>query len=199
MRNDASDVHDFEEWSRSYEQSWLQNLYFDRVHRAALHLVSQRDGGRAPGSVVDVGCGTGRLLRKARELWPSAALTGADPTQGMIDVACRLMPEATFLAASAESLPLPDASVDVAITTLSFHHWKDRAAGVREIARVLRPGGRFCLADATLPAWLARLTHHMEGNSFATWRVLVESAGLSVATQKRAFLGHVLLMLSEKP
>jgi len=92
-------------------------------------------------------------------------------------VARRLTPEATFLAASAEPLPLPDASVDVAITTMSFHHWKDRAAGVREIARVLRPGGRFCLADATLPAWLARLVHHMEGNSSAAWRALVEPAG----------------------
>ncbi|HTW90198.1 MAG TPA: class I SAM-dependent methyltransferase [bacterium] len=199
MRNDSSDVHDFEEWSRSYEQSRMQNLYFDRVHRAALALVSQPDGEHMPGSVLDVGCGTGRLLRKAREGWPAASLTGVDPTQGMIDVARRLMPEATFHTASAESLPLPDASVEVVITTMSFHHWKDRAAGVREIARVLRPGGRFCLADATLPAWLARLTHHMEGNSFATWRALVESAGLSVAAQKRTFLGHVLVMLSAKP
>jgi len=191
-------VHDFEQWSRSYEQSWLQNLYFDRVHRAALDLLSQPDGGHIPGSVLDVGCGTGRLLRKARELWPAAGLTGVDPTQGMIDVARRLTPEATFLAASAEPLPLPDASVDVAITTMSFHHWKDRAAGVREIARVLRPGGRFCLADATLPAWLARLVHHMEGNSSAAWRALVEPAGLSVDAQERRLLGHVLLMLSVK-
>jgi len=198
MRNDSSDVHDFEQWSRSYEQSWLQNLYFDRVHRAALDLLSQPDGGHIPGSVLDVGCGTGRLLRKARELWPAAGLTGVDPTQGMIDVARRLTPEATFLAASAEPLPLPDASVDVAITTMSFHHWKDRAAGVREIARVLRPGGRFCLADATLPARLARLVHHMEGNSSAEWRALVEPAGLSVDAQERRLLGHVLLMLSVK-
>ena len=198
MRNDSSDVHDFEQWSRSYEQSWLQNLYFDRVHRAALDLLSQPDGGHIPGSVLDVGCGTGRLLRKARELWPAAGLPGVDPTQGMIDVARRLTPEATFLAASAEPLPLPDASVDVAITTMSFHHWKDRAAGVREIARVLRPGGRFCLADATLPAWLARLVHHMEGNSSAAWRALVEPAGLSVDAQERRLLGHVLLMLSVK-
>jgi ubiquinone/menaquinone biosynthesis C-methylase UbiE len=198
MRNDSSEVHDFEEWSRSYEQSWLQNLYFDHVHRAGLDLLSQPDGGQNPGSVLDVGCGTGRLLRKARELWPDAGLTGVDPTQGMIDVARRLTPEATFHTASAESLPLPDASVDVAITTMSFHHWKDRAAGVREIARVLRPGGRFCLADATLPRWLTRITHHMEGNAFPTWQALVEPAGLSVMARKRAFVGHVLLMVSKK-
>ena len=198
MRNDSSDVHDFEQWSRSYEQSWLQALYFDRIHRAVLNLVSRRDEKHIPGTVLDIGCGTGRLLRKAAQLWPAAGLVGVDPSQGMIDVARRLMVQATFHTASAESLPLADASVDMAVTTMSFHHWKDQGAGVREIARVLRPGGRFCLADATLPAWLARLVHHMEGNSSAAWRALVEPAGLSVDAQERRLLGHVLLMLSVK-
>lgn len=198
MRNDASDVREFDEWSRSYEQSWLQTLYFDRVHRAVLDLVSHRDEKRIPGTVLDIGCGTGRLLHKAAQLWPAAGLVGVDPSQGMIEVARRLMPQATFHTTSAESLPLADSSVDVAMTTMSFHHWKDRATGVREIARVLRPGGRFCLADATLPAWLARLIHHMEGNSAAAWRALVELAGLWVDAQERRLLGQVLLMLSVK-
>lgn len=199
MRNDSSDIHDFEKWSATYEQSRLQNLYFDRVHRAALDLVARRLGGGSPAGVLDVGCGTGRLLRKAAERWPAAALVGVDAAEGMIDVARRKMPGATFHAAWAESLPLPDASVDVAVTTMSIHHWKDRAAGVREIARVLRPGGRFCVADATLPLGLAKLLHHMEGNNFKAWRALVETAGLSVEARKRAFLGHVLIMLTRKP
>ena len=198
MRNDSSEVHDFEEWSRSYEQSWLQNLYFDHVHRAGLDLLSQPDGGQNPGSVLDVGCGTGRLLRKARELWPDAGLTGVDPTQGMIDVARRLTPEATFHTASAESLPLPDASVDVAITTMSFHHWKDRAAGVREIARVLRPDGCFCLADGAPPGFLAKLFRHMQGNSLAAWTALFEPVGLAVEGKRRRLLGHVMVILGVK-
>jgi len=197
MRNDSSDVSEFDKWSRNYEQSWSQALYFDRIHRAVLDLAARQDEGRA-GRILDIGCGTGRLLRKAGQLWPAAGLVGVDPSQGMVEVARRFMPEATFHVAAAESLPLADASVDVAMTTMSFHHWKDQAAGVREIARVLRPGGRFCLADAALPGWLARLIHHMEGNSFAAWRALVEPAGLSVAVQKRTLLGHVLLMLIVK-
>jgi len=198
MRDDSSDVSEFDQWSRNYEKSWSQAFYFDPIHRAVLDLVARRDGSSVPVTILDIGCGTGRLLRKAGQHWPAAALVGVDPSQGMIEVASRLMPEATFHVAAAESLPLPDASVDLAITTMSFHHWKDQAAGVREIARVLRPGGRFCLADATLPAWLARLIHHMEGNSFGAWRALLESAGLSVAAQQRRFLGHILLTLSVK-
>jgi ubiquinone/menaquinone biosynthesis C-methylase UbiE len=198
MRNDSSDVSEFDKWSRNYEQSWSQALYFDRIHRAVLDLVAYQDGSHVPVTILDIGCGTGRLLRKAGQIWPMASLVGVDPSQGMLEVARRLVPGATFHVASAESLPLADASVDVAMTTMSLHHWKDQAAGVREIARVLRPGGRFCLADATLPVWLARLVHHMEGNSFAAWRALVEPVGLSVAAQERRFLGHVLLMLIVK-
>lgn len=194
MRNDSSDAHDFDKWSRTYEESRLQALYFDRVQRAVLDLVTRRTEDRAPESILDVGCGTGRFLRKAAQRWPAARLVGVDPSQGMIEVARRLTPGATLHMASAESLPLPDASVDMAVTTMSFHHWKDRAAGVREIARVLRPGGQFCLADAGLPALVARLLHHMQGNSFAQWRALLESAGLTVMAQKRRLLGHVLLM-----
>lgn len=256
MRNDSSDIHDFEKWSRTYERSFLQNFYFDHIHRAALNLVAQRaesefttkdtrrgirnlntkaqrheeaipesgvtttqrheerskspefateettatksDGGNAPESILDVGCGTGRLLRKAGQRWPSARLVGVDPAQGMIDVARRLSPGTVFYTGSAEAIPLPDASVEVVLSTMSFHHWKDRAAGVREIARVLRPGGRFCLADATLPALVAKLLHHMQGNSFAAWRTIFEQAGLTVAGKGRRFLGNVILLLGVK-
>lgn len=51
------------------------------------------------------------------------------------------MPEATFYVGMAESIPLPGNSVDLVFSTLSFHHWSDQMKGLREIVRVLRPGG----------------------------------------------------------
>jgi len=198
MRNDSSDVGEFEKWSRTYEKSFLQNFYFDHIHRAALNLVARSGDGHVPESILDVGCGTGRLLRKAGQRWPAARLVGVDPAPGMIEVARRLSPSATFYTGSAESIPLPDASVEVVLSTMSFHHWQDRGTGVREIVRVLRPGGCFCLADGAPPGFLAKLFHHMQGNSFTAWRALFEPAGLVVEGNGRRLLGHVIVMLGVK-
>ena len=120
------DVERFDQWSDTYEDSWLQRTLFDQAHRATLDLAG--DIVLNPGVVLDVGCGTGRLLRQAHSYWPEAQLVGVDPAKGMIEVAKRLTPDATFHNGMAEALPLPDASVDLALSTISFHHWKDQAA-----------------------------------------------------------------------
>ncbi len=149
MRDDVARFH---RWGPTYEKSLLQRLMFDRVHRVALDEL-----GAAPlAVVVDIGCGTGRLLRAIRQRQPNARLIGVDPAAGMIDEARRLAPQGEFHVAPAEQLPLPDAFADVAITSVSFHHWRDQPAGVREAARILKPGGRFILADI-LPSPFNRL------------------------------------------
>ena len=103
--------------------------------------------GYTPDTVLDVGCGTGRLLRKAKARWPNAQFIGVDPATGMIENARRLMPDAKFYVSQAESLPLPDASVNLVFSTASFHHWQDKEKGLREIKRVLQVGGLLFLAD----------------------------------------------------
>src|SRR5260370_19772455 len=133
------DIERFDQWASTYENSWLQRSFFDRVHQATLALAAGIV--QQPGSVLDVGCGTGKLLRRAHTCWPEAQLIGVDPANGMIEMAKRLTPNATFSTGMAEALPLQDASVDLALSTTSFHHWQDQAAGLREIARVLRAGG----------------------------------------------------------
>lgn len=177
----SRDVQQFEQWSRSYERSWMQRFLFSRVHRAALDLAALPP---APASVLDVGCGTGRLLRAAAVRWPEAQLIGVDPAEGMVDIARALTPGATIHRGLAQSLPLPDASVDLVFSTLSFHHWGDQAAGVREIARVLRPGGRFILVDFAAPRALARLTGHGGAQPAAARQRLFAAAGLRIERQQ---------------
>ncbi|MFZ0006518.1 MAG: class I SAM-dependent methyltransferase [Methanoregula sp.] len=183
----TSDVEHFNHWSKSYDESWMQHLYFDRIHKRVLNLV---DAGYTPATIVDVGCGTGRLLRKARERWPHASLTGIDPAEGMVKKARILMPDTVFIVSPAESIPLPDASVDLVFSTTSFHHWQDQAQGIREIRRILRPGGRFILSDMMVPRFLVKFIHHGTFKNPEEVHEIFEQAGLDVVTQRRSFLGR---------
>lgn len=179
------DIEHFDKWSSTYEDSWLQRALFDRAHRATLALAAGIV--HQPGSILDVGCGTGKLLRRANRYWPDAQLIGVDPAKGMIEMAKRLTPYATFFTGMAEALPLEDASVDLALSTISFHHWQDQPAGIREIARVLRRGGYFILVDASFPDWLAsifRLFRLKRVHSPTQLRALFAQAGLHVQTQQ---------------
>lgn len=190
------DREHFERWSRTYDDSLLQRLYFERVHRAVLDQAASFD---APGAVLDVGCGTGRLLRAAAQRWPTARLIGVDPTSGMLRVARERTPGATFLEGTAEAIPLPDRSVDLALSTTSFHHWSHHLAGVREVQRVLRPGGHFILADAVMPRWLKPLIRHFTAPDMAGRQAIFTRAGLVVLSQQMVFGRHVLLTVAASP
>ena len=189
------DIERFDQWSSTYEHSWMQRVFFEPVHQAALalaaHFVPQ------PASVLDVGCGTGKLLRQARSRWPEAQLIGVDPANGMIEMAQRLTPNATFFPGMAEALPLQDASVDLALSTLSFHHWQNQAAGIREIARVLRPGGYLLLVDMSFPDWLVRLLRLKRVHSRARLQALFTQAGLQVQTQRKVAWRRLLVTVGK--
>lgn len=193
----TDDIERFHRWSHTYERSWLQRFVFDRVHQAVLRAVVKEVA--EPTSILDVGCGTGRLLRATKARWPNAQLIGVDPAEGMIGVARHLAPGITFHVGSAEALPLPDASVEVVLSTVSFHHWGDQAAGIREVARVLRPGGRFFLVDVALPTWFSRLVHHARLRTRAQVCTLFTEAGLQVFTQQPVLSRFVLVTVGTRP
>jgi SAM-dependent methyltransferase len=197
MPSDASyqtrDVQHFEKWSHTYEGSWMQSRLFTRVHQAVLDLAAPLP---PPVSVLDVGCGTGRLLRAAETRWPRTQLIGVDPAQGMVDEARRLTPLATIHRGLAEEIPLPDASVDLAFSTISSHHWHNPAKGIKEIARILRPGGHFILADFAMPRVLAWLTFHTGGLTAADRRRLFTAADLSIERQQTIVYPFILVTLA---
>jgi len=103
--------------------------------------------------VLDVGCGPGHL---ANRLAGDHCLevTGLDLDPSMIERAQanagRMLADGrqpTFVAGGVDALPFPDASFDLVTSTLSMHHWSDPTAGLAEIGRVLRPGGRALIWD----------------------------------------------------
>src|SRR6266542_2273257 len=105
--------------------------------------------------VLEVGCGPGRLsIRLARHR--ALDVTGVDLDPAMIQRAranadrAGEQPRPSFLVGDVASLPYPDRSFDLVISTLSMHHWADPRAGLAEIGRVLRPGARALVWDFRL-------------------------------------------------
>lgn len=103
--------------------------------------------------LLDIGCGTGRFLGFVKSLQPDLKAVALDLSEPYLERARKMLKRETgvkFLAAPAEDMPLPDASVDMAISIYLFHELppKIRTAVAREIARVLKPGGILVLADS---------------------------------------------------
>lgn len=145
-------------YSDSYSQNAAENYerYFvpsigrpvaaDLVEAAAL-----REGER----VLDVACGTGIVARLAAErVGPRGAVEGLDSNPGMLAVAREAASSGASIAwheAPAETMPLPDAGFDVVLCGMGLQFLSDRVAGLREMRRVLVPGGRL-LANLPGPA-----------------------------------------------
>lgn len=129
------------------------SLFLGRVralHRGLLARAAIGAGER----VLDVGCGPGRLtLAAAQAAGPSGETLGIDLSTEMIALATqragRAASAARFQVASIEALPAPDAHFDVVLACLMLHHLplELQQRGLAEVLRVLKPGGRFVVAD----------------------------------------------------
>lgn len=147
------DIAAFDARAPAYEHGWLGRLHRDVADRTlAIALgVNPR-----PLRVLDVGCGTGYLLRQAGMRLPEATeLVGVEPAPGMVEAAKAAAADdrLVFQHGVAEELAFADGSFDLVLAITSFDHWSDQRAGVTEVARVLVPGGHFVLADL-LSLWL---------------------------------------------
>ena len=123
-----------------------------RAYRALLAASQARPGDR----VLDVGCGTGYFARMLAEaVGPDGSVVGVDAAPEMTEYAsgrARHLSNCRFQPGAAESLAFPDAEFDLVVSSLMMHHLPEegRLPAVREMRRVLRPGGRVLLADFRL-------------------------------------------------
>jgi ubiquinone/menaquinone biosynthesis C-methylase UbiE len=99
--------------------------------------------------ILDFGCGIGNSIPHLAERFPGAELTGVDVSGDSLELARGLHPRVRFERIEGESLPLPDACVDIAIAACVFHHIPppQRAHWVAELRRVLVPGGRLVVFE----------------------------------------------------
>ncbi|MGY2052192.1 class I SAM-dependent methyltransferase [Methylobacterium sp. JK268] len=155
--------------------------------------------GLGPGrTALDLGSGTGKFLPRLAET--GADLVAVEPVAAMRAELVARHPAVTALAGTAETIPLPDASVDAVVCAQAFH-WFATPAALREIARVLRPGGALGLVwnirDERTP-WVAALTRIMnrhEGDvpRFHTgaWRSVFPAPGFGPLRETRFAHRHV--------
>ncbi|MGH7790174.1 MAG: class I SAM-dependent methyltransferase [Candidatus Binatia bacterium] len=197
--------------TRSYAPAlgldWLLPLY-DPILRAVIpeeaikrQLVGLAD--IAPGHrVLDVGCGTATLSLYIKQMHPEAEVIGLDADAKALDkgrekAAAAALP-ICFDVGMADALPYADASIDRALCAFVFHHLarEQKHGTLREIRRVLKPGGRFAMLDFGQPptrigALLAPLLHpgrHARDNVQGRLPQFMREAGFAVTEVARRTL-----------
>jgi ubiquinone/menaquinone biosynthesis C-methylase UbiE len=174
---------------------WLLPLYdpltrlagMSRVHDGLIARADLRPGQR----ILEIGCGTGTLLLAVARRQPGAQTIGIDPDPAALRRARRKADRAglpiRLERAFAGELPLPDGSIDRVLSSFMLHHLDDeeKRRAMREIRRVLRPGGQLHVADfAGVPAdrGLSRLVHRnpsLAGNLADAVLAALRQAGLT--------------------
>ncbi len=96
---------------------------------------------RAGQRFLDVGCGPGALTAQLVELLGADGVSAIDPSASFVEATRERFPEVDVQSGVAERLPFPDETFDGALAQLVVHFMSDPVAGLREMARVTRPGG----------------------------------------------------------
>jgi Methylase involved in ubiquinone/menaquinone biosynthesis len=187
--------------------AWLLTFGRERAFRERLVELARVQPGDA---VLDVGCGTGTLAVAAkRRVGTEGIVHGVDASPEMIERAKRKAEKAgvevIFQTAVVETLPFPDASFDVVLSTLMLHHLPRgvREQCAREIHRVLRPGGRVLAVDFATPVrdrkgLVARFHRHGHMALDDISRLLLE-AGLAVIESGSVGVSDLHFVLATAP
>jgi ubiquinone/menaquinone biosynthesis C-methylase UbiE len=176
-------------WRLPFYDLLARLLGADPARRQLAEQVAPRPGDR----VLDVGSGTGSLAIEIKSLQPLADVVGIDPDPKALAIARHKAERASlairFERGFADALPYPDRSFDRVTSSLMFHHLSatDKERALREVRRVLVPGGRFHMLDFDGPvsggaSFLVRRVHasrHLRDNGEERVLALMRAAGLA--------------------
>ena len=182
----------------------------DAMRRAALAEISRELKGRDQRGVtlLDLACGTGRFLKQVLETYPRVRAKGLDLSPNYAAHARKLLkpwPHVEVLEGQGECMPLEDSSLDIVVCIYLFHELPPRVRPevMKDIARVLKPGGLFVMADSAqfgdTPALDGILEYFPEGFHEPYYKgylsydfaPVMESAGFRAERKQMAFLTKV--------
>lgn len=149
----------FNRWAPLYDLPFT-SVFYQAVHKRLLEFVELPEAAQ----VLDLGCGTGKLLNRLANRYPQLTGTGLDFSDEMLQQARQQSAapnRLTYVQGRTDAIPLPDDQFDAAFCTISFLHYANAIAVLHEIHRVLKPGGSFYLADYTLPQWSGQTALHL--------------------------------------
>lgn len=134
-------------------------------------------GAQPAPAVLEVGAGTGMFCAALARALPAAIVTGVEPSQPMREQAAahNAHPRVRYLDGSAERLPVPTAGFGLALLSRVVHHLPDRPAAARELARVLRPGGRLVIRTT--------VRERLDAPVYRYWPQLLASDALRFPTE----------------
>ncbi|MGB2925006.1 MAG: class I SAM-dependent methyltransferase [Limnothrix sp.] len=135
----------FDRWAPNYDII-LTTPFYQAVHKRMLTYADFP----AAGHVLDLGCGTGKLFKRLGKLYPQLTGSGLDLSPAMITQAQTKNihgDRLRFTLGNAEAQPFADNTFDAAFNTISFLHYPNPETVLAEVQRVLKPGGKFYLAD----------------------------------------------------
>jgi SAM-dependent methyltransferase len=193
MTNDAQEQlrTEFNEWARAGKGESME-----KGHRPVGEQAIERMRVPTDARVLDVGCGSGWATRLLAEYASNGQVTGIDISDEMINLAresSRSFPQCDFEIASAERLPFNDNEFTHAFSMESLYYYRDIPGALKEIHRVLKPGGVFVAVvdlyweNEATHQWIDRLNVPVELLSVDDYRSLFIGAGFINIRDERLF------------
>ena len=196
-------------WDRWSETADGKGWLYDYLRRAQLSVIALLDI-KENMNFLDIGCGTGWAVgQAAKAAGYRGAFYGVDLSSGMIEKAKMNFKDYDnfhFINASSESIPLDGNLFDSIICTNSFHHYLHPGKAMKEISRLLKPGGKIYILDPTADTWFIKIIdkviklfepQHVKIYSTMEFKIMMSEAGLKYTGYKE-ITGKQKVQIGEK-